>query len=175
MVEMLCVVDILVRGASEQAQALGESKASLVQGRRQVWLAQSKLATQDCSAVFAAPVVLGEVFRPPRFSWGRGGDAPGFVPSSSRCASGPGPSSGPGAVAQGHFRGDRRTGSAKSTAVLKQRPSLTAVSLRLCASLLNASPWVQAPIADQAPPVSGYCSYRAEGRRRAPISWSWHC
>ena len=64
-VEMLCVVDILICGARDQAQALGQAIASLVQARRQVWLAQSKLTPQDCSAVLAAPVVPGEVFGPP--------------------------------------------------------------------------------------------------------------
>ena len=63
-VEMLRVADILIRGASEQAQALGQAIASLVQARCQVWLAQSKLTPQDCSAVLAAPVVPGEVFGP---------------------------------------------------------------------------------------------------------------
>ena len=64
-VEMLRVVDILICGARDQAQALGQAIASLVQARHQVWLAQSKLTPQDCSAVLAAPVVPGEVFGPP--------------------------------------------------------------------------------------------------------------
>ena len=58
-VEMLRVVDILIGGARDQAQELGQAIASLVQARHQVWLAQSKLTPQDCSAVLAAPVVRG--------------------------------------------------------------------------------------------------------------------
>ncbi|KAM3877835.1 uncharacterized protein col7a1 [Diretmus argenteus] len=63
--EMLRVTDLLLRGTSGHAQALGQSMASLDQARHQVWLAQSNLADQDCIVVLAAPVVPGEVFGPP--------------------------------------------------------------------------------------------------------------
>ncbi len=65
MVEMLHVADMLLQGTSAHAQALGQSMASMVQARRQVWLAQSSLSDQDCIAVLAAPEVSGEVFGPP--------------------------------------------------------------------------------------------------------------
>ncbi len=63
--ETLRVVDILIRGTSAHAQALGQSMANMVQARRQVWLSQANLFDQDCMAVIAAPLVPGEVFGPP--------------------------------------------------------------------------------------------------------------
>ncbi len=63
--ETLRVVDMLIRGTSAHAQALGQSMANMVQARRQVWLSQANLLAQDCMAVIAAPLVPGEVFGPP--------------------------------------------------------------------------------------------------------------
>ncbi len=63
--ETLRVVDMLIRGTSANAQALGQSMANMVQARRQVWLSQANLLDQDCMAVIAAPLVPGEVFGPP--------------------------------------------------------------------------------------------------------------
>ena len=123
-VEMLCVVDILICGARDQA--LGQAIASLVQARHQVWLALSKLTPQDCSAVLAAPVVrwlMRLVQRTPavsrpwpsgRYVWGHGGGALRSVPLSTRRVSGPGPTSGSAGGTQGFFRGRRRTGSPKA-------------------------------------------------------------
>ncbi|KAK0139907.1 hypothetical protein N1851_023183 [Merluccius polli] len=62
--ETLRVVDMLIWGASGHAQALGQSMASMVQARCQVWLSQANIPDQDCMAVVAAPVVPGEVFGP---------------------------------------------------------------------------------------------------------------
>lgn len=63
--EALRVIDMLIRGTSAHAQALGQSMASVVQARRQVWLSQANLLDQDCMAVVAAPLIPGEVFGPP--------------------------------------------------------------------------------------------------------------
>ncbi len=63
--EALQVVDMLIRGTSAHAQALGQSMANVVQACRQVWLSQANLLDQDCMAVIAAPLVPGEVFGPP--------------------------------------------------------------------------------------------------------------
>ncbi|RXN22460.1 Glycosyltransferase LARGE1 [Labeo rohita] len=63
--EALRVVDMLIRGTSAHAQALGQSMANMVQARRQIWLSQANLLDQDCMAVTAAPLVPGEVFGPP--------------------------------------------------------------------------------------------------------------
>ncbi|KAI7810082.1 hypothetical protein IRJ41_022890, partial [Triplophysa rosa] len=63
--ESLRVVDMLLRGTSAHAQALGQSMANVVQARRQVWLSHANLLDQDCMAVIAAPLVPGEVFGPP--------------------------------------------------------------------------------------------------------------
>ena len=63
--EMLRVADLLLRGTSAHARSLGQSMASMVQARRQVWLSRSNLSDQDCIAVLAAPVLPGEVFGPP--------------------------------------------------------------------------------------------------------------
>ncbi|RXN22409.1 lumican-like protein [Labeo rohita] len=63
--EALRVVDMLIRGTSAHAQALGQSMANIVQARRQIWLSQANLLDQDCMAVTAAPLVPGEVFGPP--------------------------------------------------------------------------------------------------------------
>ena len=109
-VEMLRVVDILIRGASKQAQALGQAIASLVQARRQVWLAQSKLTLR--TVVFGSPSeaaleqsrktreLMHSVQRTPavskprpsrKYVWGHGGGALGSVPLSTRRVSGPWP------------------------------------------------------------------------------------
>ncbi|KAK9981750.1 hypothetical protein ABG768_001274 [Culter alburnus] len=58
-------MDMLIRGTSAHAQALGQSMASVVQACRQVWLSQANLLDQDCMAVVAAPLVPGEVFGAP--------------------------------------------------------------------------------------------------------------
>ncbi|KAI7790379.1 hypothetical protein IRJ41_013994 [Triplophysa rosa] len=63
--ESLRVVDMLLRGTSAHAQALGQSMANVVQARRQVWLSHANLLDQDCMAVIAAPLVPGEVFGTP--------------------------------------------------------------------------------------------------------------
>ena len=130
-VEMLRVVDILICGARDQAQALGQAIASLVQARCQVWLAQSKLTPQ----VFGPPSeaaleqsrktreLMHSVQRTPaisrprpsgRYVWGHGRGALQSVPLSTRRVSGPGPTSGSAGGAQGFFRGRRRTGSLKA-------------------------------------------------------------
>lgn len=59
--EMLKVVDMLIRGASADAGVLGQSMASMVQTRHQVWLSQTNFSDQDYTVV-AAPVVPREVF-----------------------------------------------------------------------------------------------------------------
>ncbi len=63
--ETLRVVDMLIRGTSAHAKALGQPMANMVQARHQVWLPQANLLDQDCMAVIAAPLVPGEVFGPP--------------------------------------------------------------------------------------------------------------
>ncbi len=63
--ETLRVVDMLIRGTSAHAKALGQPMANMVQARHQVWLPQANLLDQDCMAVIAAPLVPWEVFGPP--------------------------------------------------------------------------------------------------------------
>jgi len=47
-VQLVEVMDTLIRGTSAHAQALGQSMASVVQACLQVWLFQSSVPDQDC-------------------------------------------------------------------------------------------------------------------------------